>query len=76
MVFENDDGVLTLSDKWSKFDLSSLSSAKLYPKEEIDDPASYLFTMQCYGAGVPSGSNSTNMTLIWKDSSYTLQTVT
>ena len=76
MVFENDNDVFTLSDKWLKFDLSSLNAAKLYPKVEIDDPASYLFTMKCYGAGVPSGSNTSNMSLTWRDSSYTLQTAT
>lgn len=32
LVFENNNNVLTLSDKWKKLDLSSLNSVKLYPK--------------------------------------------
>ena len=36
--------------------------------------------MQCYGAGVPTGTNTTDMELYWKDYSYsttyTIQTAT
>lgn len=76
MVYENNDGVLTLSDKWSRLYMSSLSSVQLYPKAEINDPSSFLFNMQCFGSGVPTGTNTTDMTLIWKDSSYTVQEAT
>lgn len=76
LVFENANNVLTLSDKWKQLDLSTLSSVKLYPKVEIEDPSSILYTMKCYGSGVPTGVNTSSMQLIWKDSTADVQTAT
>ena len=30
--------------------------------------------MKCYGGGIPTGSNQTSMALVWRDSSYDVQT--
>ena len=32
--------------------------------------------MKCYGAGVPTGGNDTDMSLVWKDAGVNLQTAT
>ena len=71
-IFENVDGVLTLSNKWSHLDLSSFSAIRLYPKAEFTDPSAYTFTMGCYGAGVPTSAS--NMQLFWIDNGAYLQT--
>ena len=55
-IYENDDGAITLSNKWSYLTFPSFSDVRLYPKEDIDDPSSYLFRLGCFGAGVPTGS--------------------
>ena len=76
MIYENNQGALTLSNKWSWFDFTSFSSVKLYPKYTIDTPNNYLFTMGCYGSGVSSGSNTNAMTLSWVDGGANVQTAT
>ena len=73
LVYENNDGVLTLSSKWKKLDFTSFPIAKLYSKETIDEPASYLFNMKCIGAGVPTGPAANNMALKWRDGSNDVQ---
>lgn len=59
---------LTLSSSWSTISLSSLNTVYLYPKAEISNPSSILYTMICYGSGVPNGGSATSMTLNWIDS--------
>lgn len=76
MIYENNQGALTLSNKWSYFDFTSFSAVKLYPKYTIDTPNNYLFTMGCYGSGVSSGANTNAMTLAWVDAASNVQTAT
>lgn len=76
IVYENQQGNLVLSSKWATIDLSSFATVQLRPKKLINDPNTYLFTMKCYGAGAPGGSNTTSMTLNWVDNSVNIQTAT
>jgi hypothetical protein len=74
VVYSN--GTSTLSSLWKKLDLTTLTSAKLYSKSEISNPASMLFNLVCYGGGMSDNTNTNNMTLKWWDGAYTLQTAT
>lgn len=74
VVYAN--GSTTPSSLWKSFDMTSLSSAKLYSKSEIVNPASMLFNLMCYGGGMSDNSNTNNLTLQWVDGAYTLQTAT
>lgn len=76
MVYENNQGTLQLSSKFSQLTFSSFSAVDLSPKATIDEPKNYLFTMACYGSGVTSGANTTPMTLAWVDSGSNVQTAT
>ena len=75
-IYELDDaGSPTLSAKWSHIDFSNFASVRLYPKAEFEDPASYLFQFSCFGAAAPT-TNTTDMSLVWQDTSGTMQTAT
>lgn len=76
IVYENQQGNLVLSNKWATINLASFATVQLSPKQLINDPNTYLFTMKCYGAGVPGGSNTTSMTLSWVDNGVNIQTAT
>ena len=54
----SDEGAITLSSKWDSLDFNSFTSIKLKPKEEIDDPASYLFRFSCFGSAVANSSGN------------------
>jgi hypothetical protein len=74
VVYPN--GSSTPSSLWKKLDLTSLTSAKLYSKSEISNPASMLFNLVCYGGGMSDNSLPSNMALKWWDAANTLQTAT
>jgi hypothetical protein len=76
MVFQNQSGLLTLSNLWATLDLSNFASVKLYPKQTISTPNSYIFTLGCYGSGVPTGAVTTSMSLSWIDAGTSVQTAT
>lgn len=76
MVYENQLGNQVLSSLWSTINLGSFATVQLYPKNLINDPNTYLFTMKCFGAGTPGGSNTTAMSLNWIDNSINIQTAT
>lgn len=58
-----------MSNKWSYFDLSSFSAARLNPKSNIDEIKDYSFVLACYGSGTSSGAVTTSLGLSWKDPS-------
>lgn len=74
VVYTNGTGAV--SSLWKKLDLTTLTSAKLYSKSEISNPASMLFNLMCYGGGMSDNTNTNNLTLKWWDAAYTLQTAT
>lgn len=77
LIYESvGNGTLTMSRAWSTLQLSSLSAVALNPKYEIATPNTIKYTMKCYGTGVPVSGSSTNMSLVWKDNIYNVQTAT
>jgi len=74
MVYEGtNSSVMTLSSAWSTLTLSNFASVTLTPKAEISNPSSIVYKMQCYGGGIPTGSNTTAMSLSWRDAGNTVQ---
>lgn len=65
---------LKLSSAWKSLTLSNFASATLTPKTEISNPSSILYQMNCFGGGIPTASNSTDMTIAWRDGGNTVQT--
>ena len=77
LIYENvNNGSLILSRAWGTLQSSNLASVILSPKGEIATPSSIKYTMKCYGTGVPVSGSTTNMTLVWKDSTYNVQQAT
>lgn len=66
----------TLSRAWSTLELTNLATVKLIPKSEISVPNSIRYTMKCLGTGVPISGSTTNMSLVWKDSTDNVQIAT
>ena len=64
---------MSLSSSWQTITLSSFGSVILTPKAEIDIPNSLLYSMNCYGGGVPDGNSTTAMSLSWIDTAITIQ---
>jgi hypothetical protein len=64
---------LSLSSAWKSLSLSNFASVTLTPKAEISNPSSIVYKMQCYGGGIPTGSNTTAMALSWIDAGSTVQ---
>jgi hypothetical protein len=77
MVYEgSNSSVMSLSSAWSTLTLSNFASVTLTPKAEISNPSSIVYKMQCYGGGIPTGSNTTDISVSWRDSSNTVQSAT
>ncbi len=56
--------------------MSNLAAVTLSPKGEIATPNSIKYTMKCHGTGVPVSGNTTNLSMVWKDDIYSVQTAT
>lgn len=67
---------LTLSSAWKTLTLSNFASITLTPKAEVSNPSSVIYKMKCFGGGIPTGSNTTSMTMNWRDASISVQTAT
>jgi len=65
---------MTLSSAWSRITLNNFASVTLYPKGDISNPSSIVYKMKCYGGASPTGSNTTSMTIAWRDTSTNVQT--
>ncbi len=76
MVYQNQSGILTLSSLWKSLDFSSFSGVTLRPKQTINSPNSYIFTLGCYGSGVQTGAVTTSMSLAWVDAGVNVQSAT
>jgi hypothetical protein len=78
LIYENTQNSTssTLSRAWNTLELTDLAAVKLYPKSEISVPNSIKYTMKCLGTGVPISGSTTNMTLVWRDSTDNVQIAT
>jgi hypothetical protein len=64
---------MSLSSAWQTLTLSSFTSVVLTPKAEISLPSTIIYSMNCYGGGVPDGNSTTAMGLTWQDGGSTVQ---
>lgn len=64
---------MSLSSAWQTLTLSSFTSVVLTPKAEISLPSTIIYSMNCYGGGVPNGNTTTAMSLSWQDATNTVQ---
>lgn len=73
LIYENTNGTLVLSRTWKTLTVADLAAVTVSPKQQISNPNSIKYTMQCYGTGVPTGSNTTSMSLSWRDNNLDVQ---
>ena len=75
LIYEGQNSsAMSLSSAWKSLTLSDFSASTLAPKAEISNPSSIIYKMSCFGGGIPSGGNTTDMTIAWKDDSNVVQT--
>jgi len=68
LVYEGQNtSVMSLSSAWKSLTLGTFSSVTLSPKAEISNPSSIIYQMNCFGGGIPTGTNTSSMTISWND---------